>query len=162
MARQVPGHHAAVEGDDVAQAEVDQRAGDEQAACAGARAQDDGVAFGGHVERVRHRLEAGQRDRARDAGLSVSVFLRDMGLKDSPEKRKTLPPEVLAFIGVLSGIIGALEIIARKRLDNEDLDGLERAELKFRAKEVKMVIKDIKFYLSCSEKSALEGQPDKP
>ena len=100
--------------------------------------------------------------RARDAGLSVSVFLRDMGLKDSPEKRKTLPPEVLAFNGVLSGIISALEIIARKRLDNEDLDGLERAELNFRAKEVKMVIKDIKSYLSCSDESAPEGQPDKP
>jgi len=100
--------------------------------------------------------------RARDAGLSVSVFLRDMGLKDSPEKRKTLPPEALASIGVLSGLTGALEIIARKRLDNEDLDGLERAELNFRAKEVKMVIKDIKSYLSCSEKSAPEGQPAKP
>jgi len=100
--------------------------------------------------------------RARDAGLSVSVFLRDMGLKDSPEKRKTLPPEALASIGVLSGLIGTLEIIARKRLDNEDLDGLERAELNFRAKEVKMVIKDIKSYLSCSEKSAPEGQPAKP
>ncbi|MDO6435391.1 hypothetical protein Q4E93_32545 [Flavitalea sp. BT771] len=98
--------------------------------------------------------------RAREAGLSVSVFLRDMGLKDSPEKRKTLPPEVLAFIGVLSGIISVLEIIARKRLDNEDLDGLERAELMFRAKEVKQLIKDIKSYLLCSEPPAPEGQPD--
>jgi hypothetical protein len=100
--------------------------------------------------------------RARDAGLSVSVFLRDMGLKDSPEKRKTLPPEVLAFIGQLSQIIGTLEIIARKRLDNEDLDGLERAELNFRAKEVKILIKDIKSYLSCSEPLVVEIPPARP
>ena len=98
--------------------------------------------------------------RAREAGLSVSVFLRDMGLKDSPEKRKTLPPEVLASIGVLSGIIGNLEIIARKRLDNEDLDALERADLKFRAAELKMMITEIKSYLSCSDESAPEDQPD--
>ena len=100
--------------------------------------------------------------RAREAGLSVSVFLRDMGLKDSPEKRKTLPPEVLAYTGMLSGLIGSLEVIARKRLDNEDLDALDRAELNFRAKEVKQLIVDIKAYLSCSDVSALEGQPDKP
>jgi hypothetical protein len=100
--------------------------------------------------------------RAHEAGLSVSVFLRDMGLKDSPEKRKTLPPEVLAFIGQLAQLIGALEIIARRRLDNEDLDGLERAELNFRAKEVKILIKDVKSYFSCSDESVPEGQPDKP
>jgi hypothetical protein len=100
--------------------------------------------------------------RAREAGLSVSVFLRDMGLKDSPEKRKTLPPEVLAAIGQLAQLIGALEIIARKRLDNEDLDALERAELNFRAKEVKQLTNDIKSYLQCLDASVPEGQPDKP
>jgi len=80
-------------------------------------------------------------------GLSASKFLREMGLKDSPEKKKTLPPEVMAFIGQLSEIIGALEVIARKRLDNEDLDGLERAELIFRAKELKLLTGKIKSYI---------------
>jgi len=85
--------------------------------------------------------------RARDAGLSASVFLREMGLKDFPPKRKTLPPEVLAFNADLAGIAGAMELIANKRLDNEDLDGLQRAELLFRAKEIKLLIEQIKTFL---------------
>ena len=85
--------------------------------------------------------------RARDAGLSVSGYLREIGLKDFPGKEKTLPFEVLAFNGQLSQIIGFLEIIARKRLDNEDLDSLQRAELTFRLKEVKLLIENIKSYL---------------
>lgn len=68
-------------------------------------------------------------------------------MKDSPEKKKTLPPEVMAFIGKLSGIIGALEIIARRRLDNDDLDALERAELILVVKELKLLIGKIKSYL---------------
>ena len=85
--------------------------------------------------------------RARDAGMSVSEFLREVALKDSPGKPKTLPPEVMAFNGQISEIIGSMEIIARKRLDNEDLDSLQRAELNFRAKELKILIENIKSYL---------------
>lgn len=85
--------------------------------------------------------------RARDAGLKVATYIRQIALKDFPRKDKTLPSEVLAFNGQLSGIAGTLDIIARKRLDNEDLDGLLRAELVFRAKEIKLLIKDIKSYL---------------
>lgn len=85
--------------------------------------------------------------RARNAGLSASVFLREMGLKDSPEKRRTLPAEVLAFNAELAGIAGVLELIGNKRLDNEDLDGLQRAELLFRAKELKLLIQQIKTFL---------------
>lgn len=85
--------------------------------------------------------------RARDAQLPVSVFLRELGMKDSPGKRKTLPAEVMEFNGQLSGIIGSLEIIAYRRLDNEDLDSLQRAELNFRAKELKLLIERIKYYL---------------
>lgn len=85
--------------------------------------------------------------RARDVGLSVSEFLRELGTKGSPEKQKTLPPEVLAFNGQLAEIIGGLEIIARKRLDSEDLDSLSRAELNFRAKELKLLITHIKSFL---------------
>ena len=85
--------------------------------------------------------------RARGLGLSVSVFLREMGLKDFPPERKTLAAEVLAFNADLAGIAGALELIANKRLDNEDLDGLQRAELLFRAKELKLLIERIKNFL---------------
>jgi len=85
--------------------------------------------------------------RARNGGLSSSVFLRELGLKDSPGKQKTLPAEVLAFNAELAGITGALELIANKRLDNEDLDGLQRAELLFRAKELKLLIQQIKNFL---------------
>ncbi len=85
--------------------------------------------------------------RARDAKLPVSVFLRELGMKDSPGKRKSLPAEVMELNGQLSEIIGLLEIIARKRLDNEDVDSLQRAELSFRSKELKLLIKEIKSYL---------------
>jgi len=85
--------------------------------------------------------------RARDMGLSVSSYLREIGLKDFPAKERSLPTEVLAFNGQLSQLIGFLEIIARKRLDNEDLDSLQRAELTFRLKEVKLLIENIKTYL---------------
>ena len=85
--------------------------------------------------------------RAKSAGMSASVFLRELGLKDSPGKRKTLPAEVLAFNAELAGIAGILELIANKRLDNEDLDGLQRAELLFRTKELKLLIEKIKSFL---------------
>jgi hypothetical protein len=80
-------------------------------------------------------------------GSSASEFLREIGLEGSPEKKKTLPPEVLAFNGRLFEIGGALEIIARRRLDNEDLDGLQRAELIFLAKELKLLTEKIKTLL---------------
>lgn len=85
--------------------------------------------------------------RAGEAEIPVSSFIRELALKDFPQKPKTLPSEVLAFNGQLSQVIGTLEIIARKRLDNEDLDSLLRAELIFRTKEVKLLIKEIKSYL---------------
>lgn len=85
--------------------------------------------------------------RAREAGMPISTFLRTIALTGFPEKVKTLPPEVLAFNGQLSQIIGTLEIIARKRLDNEDLDSLERAELIFQGKGIKLLIQNIKSYL---------------
>src|SRR5258708_1703685 len=72
--------------------------------------------------------------RAREAGIPASKFLRSLALNGFLENPKTLPTEVLVFNGQLSQIIGTLEIIARKRLDNEDLNTLERAELLFQAK----------------------------
>lgn len=85
--------------------------------------------------------------RARQAGLSFSAFLRETALKDFPGKNKTLPAGVLAFIGQLSEIAGFLEVISRKRLDNEDLDSLQRAEMLFRMKEIKQLISMIRSYL---------------
>lgn len=85
--------------------------------------------------------------RARNAGLSESAYLREIGMRDSPARRKILPPEVLAFNGNLAEIAGALELIANRRLDNEDLDGLQRAELLFRVKEIKLLIENIKNFL---------------
>ena len=75
--------------------------------------------------------------RARAAGLSASAYIRELGLKDYPNKPKTLPPEVMAFNGQLAQLTGSLELIARRRLDGDDLNALERAELQALARQVK-------------------------
>lgn len=85
--------------------------------------------------------------RARNAGFSASEYLRELGLKDYLKKQKTLPPEVLAFIGQLSQLAATLSLIARKRLDNEDLNALERAEIQQLRKELSQLIDQIKIFL---------------
>jgi hypothetical protein len=85
--------------------------------------------------------------RARKAGFSASEYLRELGLKDYLRKPKTLPPEVLAFNAQLSQLAASLYLVARKRLDAEDLNAFERAELQLLRKELSQLINDIKTYL---------------
>ena len=87
--------------------------------------------------------------RARKAKLSASEFLRELGLKESLRRQKILPAEVLAFLGQLHQAIACLQIISRKRLNEEDLNAIDRAELKATAGQLEKLIKEIKTYLQC-------------
>ena len=85
--------------------------------------------------------------RARKAGFSTSEYIRELGLKDYLKRPKTLPPEVLAFIGQISQLSASLYLIARKRLNGEDLNALERAELQHLGRELIQLLPLIKTYL---------------
>ena len=90
---------------------------------------------------------------ARKANFSASEYLRELGLKDYLRRPKTLPPEVLAFNGLLHQLAASLSLIARKRLDAEELNAFERAELQLLRKEISQLIISIKTNLLCSEDS---------
>ncbi|HWB91263.1 MAG TPA: hypothetical protein VG605_05405 [Puia sp.] len=60
---------------------------------------------------------------AKKGGQSLSAYLRAGAIKGFKSRDKSLPTEVLAFRGQLAQLDGQLEIIARKRLDGEELNG---------------------------------------
>ncbi len=81
---QTPCERAPIEGDDLAESEVDQSPGDDQAARARAGAHHDHVGLGGHVQRVRDRFEPRQRDRAGNAALRVLGRAAHVAQRDAP------------------------------------------------------------------------------
>jgi Bacterial mobilisation protein (MobC) len=90
---------------------------------------------------------------ARNSGRSVSVFLRDLGIHGRVERNiKVFPKEVLQMIGALNHIGNNINQIAKKRNKGEDLNAMERALLAQEVRGVNTIVKDIKKYLSWSEK----------
>ncbi len=84
---------------------------------------------------------------ARNAGRTVSEFLRELGLKTRIEVRqRTLPKEVLALTGTLNHLAANLNQIAKKRNGLDELSPLERAELKMFSAELKKLVVTIKQY----------------
>lgn len=79
--------------------------------------------------------------------MSASEYVRELGLKDYLKKPRTLPPEAMASIGQLRQLEAAIQIIARQRLNEEDLNHLERVQLKYLAAQVEKLIENIKIYL---------------
>ncbi|HLZ86180.1 MAG TPA: hypothetical protein VKQ52_03020 [Puia sp.] len=88
------------------------------------------------------------RAMAKKAGLAVPEYLRRQALAGFVPKEKTLPPEVLSFCGQLRHLAGLLHPIARKRLDGDDLNALERAELKQTKAQIDDILSHIKKSLS--------------
>jgi len=90
---------------------------------------------------------------ARNAGRSVSVFLRDLGLHERVNmKVKSLPKPVLQLIGTLNHTAANLNQIAKKRNQGDDLDPLKRALLNQEVRTVQRIVQEIKKYVSWSEK----------
>ena len=84
---------------------------------------------------------------AKAVGVSVSEFLRNVGLKrQTVRKVKELPPEVLLRLATLNHIAANLNQIAKKRNSFDELNALERAELHFAVEQIKQFVKDLKSY----------------
>ena len=89
----------------------------------------------------RHTIEA----LAKSANLSVSEYLREIGMTGKIDRReKALPPEVLELKGELNHLAANFNQIAKKRNSNDELTALERADLKVWMKEIKELVTRIK------------------
>lgn len=86
--------------------------------------------------------------RAKSANLSISEYLREIGLTGKIDRRdKALPKEVLNLTAALNHIGANLNQIAKKRNGADELSPLERAELKVQSGHLKEIAVQIKSYL---------------
>ena len=86
--------------------------------------------------------------RAKSTNLTVSEYLREMALTGKIDiRQKTFPKQVLALSGTFNHIAANLNQIAKKRNSGEELNALERAELKVQSGELKALAVEIKSYL---------------
>ena len=87
-------------------------------------------------------------EKATMTNLTVSEYLREMGLTGKIDSRqKLLPPEVLELTGTLNHLAANLNQIAKKRNSNEQLDAFERAGLELQSQELKRLSAAIRNYL---------------
>jgi hypothetical protein len=86
--------------------------------------------------------------KAKLANLSISEYLREMGMIGRIDRReKAIPKEVLQLTGTINHLAANLNQIAKKRNGIEELNVLERAELKIQSGELKRLAEEIKNYL---------------
>lgn len=87
--------------------------------------------------------------KAKKVNLTVSEYLREIGLTGKIDYRnKALPKEILSFTGMLNHMAANLNQIAKKRNSNDELNPLERAELKVQSGQVKDLAVQIKNFMS--------------
>ena len=85
--------------------------------------------------------------KARLACLSVSEYLRQMGLTGKIDStKKALPKEVLQYTGTLNHLAANINQIAHKRNRDDVLNALERAELQHDVGTLRQLAKEIKSY----------------
>lgn len=85
------------------------------------------------------------RTKANNAHLSISEYLRELGLTGKIDMRKkALPGEVLFLTALLNHMAANLNQIARKRNSNDELTVLERADLKTQSMRLKELSGQIK------------------
>jgi hypothetical protein len=86
--------------------------------------------------------------RAKSVNLSISEYLREIALTGKIDRReKVLPKEVLELTGMLNHSAANLNQIAKKRNSGEELNALDRAELKVISGELKGAAVRIKTFL---------------
>jgi len=86
--------------------------------------------------------------RAKSVNLSKSEYLREIALTGKIDRReKALPKEILEITGNLNHCAANVNQIAKKRNSGEELNALDRAELKLLAEELKGAAVLIKNYL---------------
>jgi len=86
------------------------------------------------------------KKKAEQYNISISEFLRDLGLKNKVSL-KTLPQEVIVFQTKINNISANINQIARKRNMNEQLNAIERAELKVLSEELHSMVNEIRQYI---------------
>ncbi|HVU57729.1 MAG TPA: hypothetical protein VHD83_21855 [Puia sp.] len=85
---------------------------------------------------------------ARSADLTVSEYLRELGLTGKIDMRgKALPKEVLQFMGTLNHMAANINQIAKKRNQFDTLDAVDRATLQQLPPYLKQFVEQIKSYL---------------
>lgn len=86
--------------------------------------------------------------KAKYSGVTVSEFLRNLGLGSKIDMRKIMvPKEILQFTGTLNHLAANLNQIAKKRNQFDELNALERAQLNQLSLSVKQLAIDIKNHL---------------
>lgn len=87
-------------------------------------------------------------ERAQIANITVSEYLREIGLTGKIDRReKALPKEILDLTAMLNHLAANLNQIAKKRNGIEELSALERASLSVQSKQLKELASQIKNYL---------------
>ena len=83
--------------------------------------------------------------KARTARVTVSEYLRTLGLSGNPVMLlKTIPAEILKFSAALNHVGALLNQVAKKRNSNDELNAFERADLKLLQAQVREILKTIK------------------
>lgn len=83
--------------------------------------------------------------KAKQCGLTVSEYLRGLGLNGKVDRRKIpLNKEILQFTGTLNHLAANMNQTAKKRNQNDELNAIERASLQQLASQVKQLALDIK------------------
>lgn len=86
--------------------------------------------------------------KAKLTGLTISEYLREMGLTGKIDMHKmTLPKEVLQVTATLNHVAANLNQIAKKRNSFDELNAIERAELQQLSGQFKKLAGEIKNYL---------------
>jgi hypothetical protein len=67
---------------------------------------------------------------AKAAKMTLSTYVHAVVTERRVKKLPTLPPDVLAFKGQLFHLCGLLQPFSQKRLDGDEFNALERAEVK--------------------------------
>ncbi|RZK27176.1 MAG: plasmid mobilization relaxosome protein MobC [Flavobacterium sp.] len=85
--------------------------------------------------------------KAKIANLSVSEFLRELGLASQVVMRiRSIPAEVLALKGTLNHLAANINQIARKHNSNDEITIIEHAELTMLSRRVKELVTTINSY----------------
>jgi hypothetical protein len=86
--------------------------------------------------------------KAKLASISVSEFLRTLGVKGQVDRKiKVLPKEILQMIGTLNHMAANLNQVAKKKNRDEPFNDMERDEFMQLIKEITEVAKKIRNYL---------------
>jgi hypothetical protein len=86
--------------------------------------------------------------KAKTSNVSISEYLRTLGVKGQIDRKiKTLPKEILQFIGTLNHMAANLNQVAKKRNRDESFNDMERDEFMQLFRDIRELIKQIRNHL---------------